>query len=265
MKHDIYKKDLTLVGVLVQAWDVFTKNIWLVLGTALIFVLPVNILLYFEPLSNQRDGYYFLIQLLNIVFSLGSVLAFASLAKQYFDGKKPTLIRSLKDAILRFGQAFLTLILMLFGIFMTLVPAFFSYTLNTFSDGALADHLWYLILHLAMVVLSGIAFIFYYVSWSFSFFVVMLNKKSFFRAMHHSQAVILGRWWKVFGYKLVYGLIAFSVGFLMGFIVYFVLPESIYLEYILNVLVAFATSYFILVAVVFYLNLEASTKKSLLK
>jgi len=59
-----------------------------------------------------------------------------------------------------------------------------------------------------LFIIPGIIFSVY---WSFSIFVLMRENTSIWQSMKRSKLIIKGRWWKVFGYSILIGLIMFLI------------------------------------------------------
>ena len=60
----------------------------------------------------------------------------------------------------------------------------------------------------ALFIIPGIIFSVY---WSLSIFVLMRENTSIWQSMKRSKLIIKGRWWRVFGYSILIGLIMFLI------------------------------------------------------
>ena len=77
-----------------------------------------------------------------------------------------------------------------------------------------------LILTLAIIALSFffiIPGVIFAVFWAFTIYALVIEDVGLTQAFHHSRKVVTGRWWMVFGYLLLQGLIVLATSFMVLF------------------------------------------------
>lgn len=72
---------------------------------------------------------------------------------------------------------------------------------------------------LCLIILLIIPGIIFSVFWSFSAYFLILENKGITESMKESKQLVKGRWWKVFGYSLLFGLIVFGLAFGAGLVI----------------------------------------------
>lgn len=245
-KTQTKKPQLFSIGkMLSKAMELYTKNFRDILYITLIIYLPINIIISFAwvYLTTYDDWLrdfhtnFRLIQILESIFGILSTMAIAYLIKMKLSNQAIDYNLALKKAISRWGAAIRTNIMagfFLFGLFI-------------------------------LLIIPGIIYCIY---WIFIPLVIVLNDLSGQKALNYSKQIVKGRWWTVFGYLFVFGLLAFGAALLSSFVLEMILislPEyitqsilySIVSDTFLDVFIA----YFIVVGTIFYLNFEVTAKK----
>ncbi len=245
MNQEIYKKEYSIGQILSESWKKFIQKFQLILLVTLAIYIPINIILFFVPfdaLLEQMGGiqgfriYMKIIQILEGLIGIIATMAIAYIVKQKIDGKTINFKEALKKSLSRWPAAIGTNIIL--GIFL-----------------------------LGLTLLLIVPGVIYYVYWIFVIYVVILHDKSGKNALDYSKSIVRGRWWKVLGYSLIFGILtliaSLSIGFVEGIILGF-LPENFVIsifEILLDSFTDFLLAYFTVVSVIFFINFD-STKKS---
>ncbi len=242
MKSVVYKKELGIGGILSESWRLFRGNLWLFFIISFVVYIPVNAILTFSNADAMIDQglrgirmYMRVIQLLEFLIGTIATMAVAYLVKKRLDNKKISSWTALKEAMFKWPAA----------IFTSIVAGIS------------------LIFLFLLLIVPGVI---YSVYWLFILYVIILKDKSFFDAMSYSKSVVKGRWWRTLGYAFVFGLLALVVSFLLGLVFggfSFFLPAGIFMDLfdvVFGTFVDFLITYFTVVFVVFFLNLDATKK-----
>ncbi len=245
MEQEIYKKEYSIGQILSYSWKKFTQNFQLILFVILTVYIPINIILSFVPFDaplEQMGGmqgfriYMKIIQILEGLIGIIATMSIAYIIKQKIDGKIVDFKHAIKKSLSRWPAAIGTNIML--GIFL-----------------------------LGLTLLLIIPGIIYSVYWIFVLYVVVLHDKSGKNALDYSKGIVKGRWWKVVGYSLVFGILALvvslSIGLAEGVILGF-LPENFIVsvfEVLLDTFTDFLLAYFTVVSIIFFINFD-NTKKS---
>lgn len=192
MKNEIYKKELPLDKIIVNAWDFFKENFKLILMITLAIYIPLNIVLEFIPVrqsaitygtfSANYKMYTRLAQVLENFVSIIATMAIAYVVKSRLENKKVDFNEAMSKAFSKWWIAIVTSFLM--GLFL-----------------------------LGLYLLLIIPGIIYSIYWAFTIFAVVLNDKCCKGAMDYSKSIVKGRGWTVFLY--LFGLSLLGVFWLL--------------------------------------------------
>jgi len=235
MEQQIFQKEYSIREILFESWRLFKENFQLVLIVTLIVYIPINIILSFIPTETlfEQNGllqgftdYIRIVQILEELIGIIATMAIAFIIKSKLDGNIINYKMALKKSFSRWAPAIWTNILLgllLLGLFL-------------------------------LLIIPGII---YAVYWMFTLYAVVLYDKSGKDALNYSKNVVKGRWWKVFCYSLVFGILSLVVGIATGIPSWF-LPESFFLTIISDVFIDVVASFFTVVFAVFFINLDST-------
>lgn len=238
MEQEIYNKEYTIGKILSESWRKFKENFRLILLITLIVYIPINIILAFIPIDTlmEQQGtlqgfriYMKVIQILEGLIGIIATMAIAYAIKNKIDGKSIGIGEALKKSFSRWGAAIGTNIIL--GIFL-----------------------------LGLTLLLIIPGIIYYVYWSFVLYVVILQNKSGKSALDYSKTIVKGRWWKVAGYSLVFGILSLIVGIIAG-APYWFLPDNFLTSIATDTLIDVVSSFFTVVSIIFFINFDGTKKE----
>ncbi len=109
----------------------------------------------------------------------------------------------------------------------------------------------------ALFIVPGIYF---YVFWTFAIQMVVIYGKWGWGAVASSAELVKGRWWRVFGFSLVLGLMAAAAGGLIGA---FNFKQGVYIsDTVFAVIASIVASYFIVAYSLFFFDMEATRPAS---
>lgn len=236
MEQKMNNKEYTIWKIFSESWKYFKENFQIIFLIVLAVCVPINILLICTPLSVlfKEHGLppVFEIYAIIILFSLVKVIASIVLILVTQSTIDKTIIsfgQVLRKSISRWPAALGTYIL-----------------LSIFLSG------------LFLLVVPGII---YYVYWIFMLCAVTLRDKSGIRALSYSRAIVKGRWWKVAGYALVFGLLGSLIGTSLVEMSARLLPHYPVVEVVAYTLTDIARSFFVVVSVVFFVNFDNTRKE----
>jgi hypothetical protein len=239
-KHELFTREYNLGDLLTLAWHVFSENFHTILIVVLIIYAPIALIDVFlggagskvagdDPTAlwhNLTRTNSVVVSLLTLLAGVLAPLAIALLIKKNLDGQTVDYRTALKQAASRWLPGLGTTLLM--GIF--LVGLFI------------------------LLIIPGIIFGIY---WAFAIYAVMLNNKSGLEALQYSKSLVQGRWWRVFGYLLVFGLITAIVSWAINSpLAPFGNNPAVY--FISSLLADLVSSFTIVASVLLFLNLEAN-------
>ncbi|QQG46128.1 MAG: hypothetical protein HYY55_04175 [Candidatus Niyogibacteria bacterium] len=242
MEQEIYNKEYTIGKILSESWKKFKENFQLILLITLVVYIPVNIILAFIPIDALMEQwgtlrgfkiYMKVIQIFEGLIGIIASMAIAYIIKSKIDGQTISFGQALKKSMSRWPAAIGTNIL--FGIFL-----------------------------LGLTLLLIIPGIIYYVYWSFVLYIVVLQDKSGKSALDYSKAIVKGRWWKVAGYSLVFGLLGLIVGVIAG-VPYWFLPDNFATSIATDTLIDVVYSFFTVVSIIFFINFDSTKKEFAVK
>ncbi len=234
MVHEIFRRELSIPEMLAHSWKLFKGNFKLVLFVTLLVYVPINIIIEFIPFDSliQKDPiagiklYLRAIQFLESFIGILATLAVAFAIKSRLSGRKVDFKASMKKAVSRWLPAIGTGILMrvfLLGLFL-------------------------------LLIVPGVIYSIY---WTFALYAVVLHDKTWKAALDYSKSVVKGRWWKVFGYSLVFVIISSLVVIVFAIPTWF-LPDDFLLNILSTTLIDVVASFFIVLGAVFFINFDST-------
>lgn len=226
---EINEQQLSLGEILSISWNIFKEHLFTILMVTLIIYIPINILLSLIPFDTS-DSYHSLSlymrvsQVLELLFGVLATMGIAFLVENHMQGRTLDAWNVLKKAVNRWASAVGTKIIA--GI---------------------------IIMGLSLLlIVPGLIWSVYYI---FVTFVVALRMKSGSEALKYSKSLVVGRWWKVFGYTIVFGVVTIGVATIFGVIIGLFL-DNLIVDFILSVITDIMGSFYIVAQAVFFLNLE---------
>jgi hypothetical protein len=240
VKHDLFTREYNLGDLLSLAWKLFSENFKTILIVTLIIYVPITLISVFSVTATPTlaDGnlvsfwggvFTVNFTIVLILITLAGVLvplAIAVIIRKQLDGQLIDYQAALKQAVTRWLPGLATTLLMglfLFGLFFLLI----------------------------------IPSIIFGVYWAFASYAVILNNKSGLAALKYSKRVVQGRWWRVLGYLIVFGLIAGMLSWAINTpLASFANNPVIY--FISSLLSDIAFSFVVVASVLLFLNLEAT-------
>jgi len=221
-----HAKEYSIETMLSKAWRLYRDNFSLILAIVLIVYIPINIVLGMLPMDNSQEGfrlYAGMAQLLEGIFGIISTMAIAFVVKYKLDDKKIDWQKAIEKSFSRWWPAIWT---------------------NLFVG----------ILLIALFILLIVPGVIFAIYWAFVIYVVALFGKSGKEAMDRSKAIVKGRWWKVFLYNIIFGiLILLVVGILSLFTM---ISDSYIFVLIVDTAMDVAGAYFIVLWTIFFLNFD---------
>ncbi len=219
----------TIKNILTQSWEIFQANIKAIIIITLIIYIPLNLLLEVLPIDESGEGimmYFRAIQLLEGLFGILATIAIALLTKSAIEHKSISWQESLKLAINKWPRVIGT---------------------NLISG----------ILLIGLFILLIVPGIMYSMYWYFIIYIVIFSDKWGMQAMTYSKEVVQNRWWKTFGYAIVFGLISLIVAAIASFPLVF-LPESLPFLVFGDLIIDITVSFFSVLGAVFYLAWDST-------
>ncbi len=219
--------------IISKSWEMFTKNFQKILIITLIIYIPLNIILELTPADDSFEGimmYMRAMQLLEGIFGILATIAIAFLVKASLDNKEITWQESFKLAVNKWLKALGTNLIagiLLVGLFI-------------------------------LLIVPGVIFSIY---WIFILYVVLFTDKWGFEAMKESKQLVQNRWWKTFGYSIVFGILTILVGAIAATPLYF-MPENIFFYVAGDLVIDVAISFFSVLSVIWYFAWDASKIKA---
>jgi hypothetical protein len=231
---------LTIKQILLYSWKIYKNNFLLICTIIIIVYLPINIALSFIPqgdLSENTGQFMHHLRYRTYIeglFGIISVIAIAFINKSVIDKHSLNIKSIFKKSISKWPAAVGTQILL-----------------------SLWVGLYFLL------IIPGIIYLIY---WIFAFYVAIFKGVYFKEAMNYSKKIVKGRWPEVFFYSLVFGLLFVLTAFLCGVVVAIpkvILGNNILLTLISNTAGKIATSYFVIVFVIFFINFDNTKEEKI--
>lgn len=209
--------------ILSQSWEIFTAKFQSILIITLIIYIPLNFILELIPTDDTMEGimmYMRAMQLLEGIIGILATIAIAFLVKGALDKREITWQESFKLAVDKWLKVLGTNIIagiLLVGLFI-------------------------------LLIVPGVIFSIY---WVFILYVVVFTDKWGFEAMKESKQLVQNRWWKTFGYAILFGILTILVGAIAAFPLYF-LPENIFFYVAGDLVIDIALSFFSVLTAIWY-------------
>ncbi|MBD3281377.1 hypothetical protein GF391_01385 [Candidatus Uhrbacteria bacterium] len=219
--------------ILTRSWEIFTRKFKTILIITLIIYIPLNFVLESLPADDTAEGmmmYFRAMQLLEGLFGILAAIAIAFITKSALENKAISWQESLKLAINKWLKAIGTNLLagiLLLGLFI-------------------------------LLIIPGIIFSIY---WYFILYVVIFTDKWGLEALKASKELVQNRWWKTFGYAILFGALALIVGAIASLPIYF-MADNIFLYVAGDLIIDIAIAFFSVLSVVWYFAWESSKIKS---
>ena len=237
------QREIALGDLISKSWQLFSKNIKLILTAVLIVSIPVRLISSFFT-SRRIVEFSGEITDFNFDFNFGELL----------------------------GQTMLIAILSIVGT--TLITLVIAWIVKTKALGGQLD--WQAALQkglsrwlpaigtsILMAIFLAVLFmllivpgVIYLVFWAFAIYVVILNDKSGMEALSYSKSIVKGKWLTVFLYCLVIGIMmAIVAGIINGIIG--AAGSGTVVIFLQGVVGDITNAFFLIASVLLYLNLES--------
>ena len=255
----------SLLGELIKAaWFTFSADIKLFMIIALIFIVPINIVLslffpILEPIGDSA-GLFIALRLLKGLFVIFTFMTVAYTVREKMrlpELKKWIYVKFItisKEKILTKAMPLATYEISLSSISKKIFPRL--------GDVIITGLMLFVFL-VGLTTLLIIPGIIYSVYWTFTTLVVLFKDKSGKAALDYSKSLVKGRWWKVLGcIMLVSLLVGIPSVFLQLFVTSYLqqMLSNFFLNLVLTTVIDFISTLGIVAFVVLYLTLESTTK-----
>lgn len=238
MDSPIKSQQFTVAQIFSTAWELIKEQISNVFLIAIIVYVPINIGLSFIPLEEMIEKYGMtgfrvtmrIYQIVEALFGVLALMALTYLSEQSLQGNKIDFKTALKKSLSRWGAVLWTSLL----------------------AGLIVIGLTFLL------IIPGIIWGIYY---AFVAYVVAVRDLSGKCALDYSKALVRGRWWRVFGILLLFGILEILVGFGLTFPMQ-LMAEGFMAELFTDTLVDIIGCFFKILVIIFFLNLDYITAKS---
>ena len=226
---ELNEKQLTLGEIFSLSWNIIQKHLITILLMTLAIYIPIEILLSLIPI-NELDLYHsFKIyaraaQILELLFGVLVTMGIAFLVENHVQGRILNAGDAFKKAVNRWPYAVGTNIIA--GLIIL------GFTL--------------------LLIVPGIIWSIYYV---FGTAVVVLRMKAGREALRYSKSLVVGKWWKVFGYSFVFGLATLGTAAILGGVLG-LLGGNFVVDFIAGVFTDIMMSFYIVAQTVLFLNLD---------
>ncbi len=186
MKRVIIKKDFG--DLLTDAWDEYKKNF----KTFFIIILLLSVIpaIIIQLITNASPNAGFIVSIFVILLS---ILMGASLIFMVFSKKKLDYKQAIKGGASYFWKYLGLSIIM--AIFLAIL--------------------------FILLIIPGIIF---WVSWIFAAYILIAEKKPIMASLKSSRYLVRGRWWRVFGYSILFAIIVIII------LIVFQIPAAITLS-----------------------------------
>jgi hypothetical protein len=226
---ELNEKHLPLGAILSISWNIVKRHILTILAVTLIIYIPIEILLCLIPFDkldsyHSFTSYVRVTQVLELLFGVLATMGIAFLVENHIQGRTLGAGDVLKKAVNRWPSAVGTNIiagLIIMGLTL-------------------------------LLIIPGVIWSVYYI---FRTFVVVLRMKSGSEALKYSKSLVVRKWWKVFGYTFVFGIVTIGAASILGVIVG-LFWDNFIVDFILGVITDIMMSFFIVAQTVFFLNLD---------
>lgn len=230
---DLTSHQLQLGDLFRHAWEIFSKNFQSIALITIIINLPLNLIsallasraastTSFAGVSAGALGIMALLSaLLGVIIPLGIVF----IVQSGLNGQRVDYQAALRSAFERWGAGVITSFLMV-------------------------------ILLILLAILLIVPAVIFGVFWAFAIYAVMDEKLSGMAALKQSKGVVQGRWWKVFGNLIAFGVVAGIASWIVNQI-FGILPSNVFVTAIASTISSIATSFSLVGGYLLYRNLKA--------
>jgi len=219
----------TIKNILSQSWLIFQENINNILIVTIIIGIPLNIMLYLIPMGDDLEGslqYYKYVGYVQGLFGILATIAIAFITRAALEHEPITWQESIKLA--------------------------FNKWLQVIGTNFLESFL--LVILFLLLVVPGIVFAIF---WYFVTYITIFTDKWGMAALKQSKVLVKNRWWKSFGFIMLFTVMALVVGIIAGIPLAY-LPENVIFYVLGGLLVDIAVSFFSVLGAVFYFSWEHS-------
>ncbi len=238
MTQDIAIRQLSLGKVISTGWIIFWNHIGSILPIFLIVFIPINIGLSLIPVDNLDEMHGpFGPKIFSLIYGTSETLlgllasmALAKLIESSINGKPVTWKQALLHALGRWQASIETAFLV--GLIVSVMTL--------------------------LVIVPGIIWGLYYF---FFVFVVGLRGLTKEAAFNYSRDIVVGQWWRVFGYVFVIQLL-WIVALGAREILFFLAPASLIVDIIYYTLADTISALFLCMTIVFFLNNDYLKRRS---
>lgn len=248
MLEDVFHFRSTISDILEESWSVFKKNFKTFFSIILICFVPSMIIRYLLLSDIFFERTYDIERLSTFINSIATLISYPALflvAYHYINGNKI----NVKTAFSWAADKYMKIIgLSIMITLAAIIPiGAIVILLKNISDATASFIPLFIIVLIPIGVYLGVLF-------SFIFYAVITGNTNINDSFEHSSTLVKGKWWSVFGYLFVFGLMAFLAGALIGVLTW-ISPESIILELFSDFILEIIILYFYVVHVMFYVNL----------
>lgn len=229
MFQKIYIKEFSFLELIKEFWIRLTENLQSILIITAVIYVPINLILSLVQIGNSFESfqlYFRIAQILEIFVGVIATMAIAVLIKHDIDEEPIEVWEALKIALSSWGGAIGTSLLL--GLYLIGLFLFF--------------------------IIPGIIFSIY---WGFTLIVVVLHNKTGQAALDHSKNAVEDRWWAVFGYFLIIGIMTLLVSGILAVPLEF-FPQNFFLSILGDTLASAFTCFMTVFQVVLFINLDAT-------
>ncbi|MFA6909440.1 MAG: hypothetical protein WC289_06240, partial [Patescibacteria group bacterium] len=179
----ITQRQFTLSDILSSAWEIYSKNFAAIAIITVLIILPINLIsgamtngIESGDINSISWSSFGILGVLIALFGFINPLAITHLVQKQVEGVTVTYQEAIKAAFGKWSNGIVTSIILAF----------------------------LLVILYVLLIIPGIIFT---VFWAFAISAVMIDNVSGMQALSASKAAVKGRWWRVFGYFIVFGLI----------------------------------------------------------
>lgn len=228
MESNLSQRLLGIGELLKFSWTIFKDRWKVLLVIVLVVYLPINVILSFFPVQSPSD-FRVVMSAARLLEGLVGIIALSAIilvVKERLEGKALEAFPALKKGVQLWPKMFGTNVLLGFFI-------------------------------ICLALLLVLPALVYGVFWTFTAYVVVIKGISGKKALDYSKEMVAGRWWTVFKYGLVIGVVGFVVGLITGGVLGWVPLSYQVMTILTDTAVDFIVSYFLVVGTVMFLNFDA--------
>jgi len=264
-------RELTITEILSYSFDFFAKNFKDLFLLMLVPMLPISIIvgiflpdigdlfknLQFKDIQNLNlfTPTYTAIIFASLIFSIFLQIIISRYVKEMMTGRRLSFLEALSGGLKRILPVLgATIMLFLFIFLSVLVPLLITIPLKSFIANPIIILFVMLIIILIIIVLV-IYFVFY-------LYAIAISDKKIFQSFKYSYLLVKGRWWKTFGYLIVFGIIDFLVSLLISllFMVIGLIAKNPVVSILENLFQGFTYILLYIIMTAFYVNFQDTAK-----